>query len=84
VRTELFPLLSAGGRERAERELAALGGLSCSGRALVHGDLGSENVVWETAERMPRLSGVADWDEAVIGDRPRSGPLSPRVTARDW
>ncbi|MFE5159532.1 viomycin phosphotransferase [Streptomyces sp. NPDC056697] len=68
VRTELFPLMSAGGRERAERELAALDALPHLTSAVVHGDLGGENVLWETVDGVPRLSGVVDWDEVSIGD----------------
>ncbi|MET8705170.1 MULTISPECIES: viomycin phosphotransferase [Streptomyces] len=68
VRTELFPLMSDGGRERAERELAALDALPHLTSAVVHGDLGGENVLWETVDGVPRMSGVVDWDEVGIGD----------------
>lgn len=68
VRAELFGLMSYDGRRRAERELAALDGLPHLTTAVVHGDLGAENVLWETADRRPRLSGVVDWDEAALGD----------------
>ncbi|MGA4843778.1 viomycin phosphotransferase [Streptomyces sp. G45] len=68
VRAELFPLMSDGGRRRAERELAALDGLPPHASAVVHGDLGGENVLWETVAGLPRLSGVVDWDEVGIGD----------------
>lgn len=68
VRTELFPLMSVGGRERAERELAALDALPHLTSAVVHGDLGGENVLWETVDGVPRLSGVVDWDEVSLGD----------------
>ncbi|MFF9571473.1 viomycin phosphotransferase [Streptomyces sp. NPDC014685] len=68
VRAELFPLMSAGGRERAERELVALDALPHLTTAMVHGDLGGENVLWETVDSVPRLSGVVDWDEVGIGD----------------
>jgi aminoglycoside phosphotransferase (APT) family kinase protein len=68
VRTELFPLMTADGRERAERELVALDALPHLASAVVHGDLGGENVLWETVDGVPRLSGVVDWDEVGIGD----------------
>ncbi|MFD4235800.1 viomycin phosphotransferase [Streptomyces sp. McG3] len=68
VRADLFPLMSDGGRERAARELAALGGLPPLTSAVVHGDLGGENVLWELSDGVPRLSGVIDWDEVTLGD----------------
>ncbi|TMR41404.1 viomycin phosphotransferase [Actinomadura geliboluensis] len=68
VRTELFQLMSASGRLRAERELAALDGLPHVTHAVVHGDLGAENVLWEWADGLPRLSGVLDWDDVALGD----------------
>ncbi|WP_416968023.1 aminoglycoside phosphotransferase family protein [Streptomyces sp. 4F14] len=68
VRDGLWPLMSATGRARAARELAALEGLPRITSALVHGDLGRENVLWETVGGVPRLGGVVDWDEACLGD----------------
>jgi aminoglycoside phosphotransferase (APT) family kinase protein len=68
VRAELFALMSDPGRRRAERELAALSGLPHLAGAVVHGDLGGENVLWEVTAGRPRLSGVIDWDEAALGD----------------
>ncbi|MGW5381946.1 phosphotransferase family protein [Nocardia sp. NPDC003963] len=68
VRTELFGLMSAGGRRRAEQELGAVEGLPHLTAAVVHGDLGPENVLWESADGLPRLSGVVDWDEVGLGD----------------
>jgi len=68
AREELFPLMSAAGRARAEREIAALEALPRITSALVHGDLGRENVLWETVDGLPRLSGVVDWDEVCLGD----------------
>ncbi|MEV0675490.1 aminoglycoside phosphotransferase family protein [Actinosynnema sp. NPDC050436] len=65
VRSALFPLMSDAGRERAERELAAVLALDHVATGLVHGDLGGENVLWVDG---PRLSGIVDWDEATIGD----------------
>ncbi|WP_380281647.1 viomycin phosphotransferase [Kitasatospora purpeofusca] len=69
VRAELFPLMHHAGRVRAERELAALDGLPHLTSAVVHGDLGGENVLWETVDGLPRLSGVVDWDEVALGDQ---------------
>ncbi|MFC4054154.1 phosphotransferase family protein [Actinomadura syzygii] len=68
VRADLFQLMSDSGRLRAERELTALDGLSHVNRAVVHGDLGAENVLWEWTNGLPRLSGVLDWDDVTIGD----------------
>lgn len=68
VRTELFVLMSATGRLRAERELTALDGLPDLTRAVVHGDLGAENVLWEWDHGLPRLAGVLDWDDVTISD----------------
>ncbi|WP_131741646.1 phosphotransferase family protein [Actinomadura roseirufa] len=68
VRAELFPLMSPHGRLRAEQELQALDGLPHLTDAVVHGDLGPENVLWETRDGLPRLTGVVDWDEAALGD----------------
>ncbi|MFI6799736.1 viomycin phosphotransferase [Streptosporangium canum] len=68
VRAELFPLMSDGGRRQAERELAALDSLPDITEAVVHGDLGAENVLWVRDDGLPRLSGVIDWDEVTIGD----------------
>ncbi|WP_428831351.1 viomycin phosphotransferase [Actinomadura chokoriensis] len=68
VRAELFPLMSGGGRLRAERELSALDGLPHVTGAVVHGDLGAENVLWEWTDGLPRLSGVLDWDGVALGD----------------
>lgn len=70
VRDELFALMSGAGRARAERELAALDGLPYRASAVVHGDLGGENVLWvRDAGGPPRLVGVVDWDGAALGDR---------------
>ncbi|MFB7471300.1 viomycin phosphotransferase [Kitasatospora sp. NPDC056184] len=69
VRAELLPLMHDAGRVRAARELAALDGLPHLTSAVVHGDLGGENVLWETVDGLPRLSGVVDWDEVALGDQ---------------
>ncbi|MER6611500.1 viomycin phosphotransferase [Streptomyces sp. NPDC000927] len=68
VRAELFPLMSDSGRLRAGRELAALGSLPHLTQALVHGDLGAENVLWEWKQGLPRLAGVLDWDDVTLSD----------------
>ncbi|WP_432278324.1 phosphotransferase family protein [Nocardia carnea] len=68
VREELFGLMSERGRRRAERELAALGGLPHITPAVVHGDLGAENVLWEWEHGLPRLTGVLDWDDVALSD----------------
>ncbi|MGK5501111.1 viomycin phosphotransferase [Streptomyces sp. URMC 125] len=68
VRVELFPLMSDSGRLQAERELTALDSLPHLTRAVVHGDLGAENVLWEWTHGLPHLSGVLDWDDVTLGD----------------
>ena len=68
VRAELFPLMSDSGRLRAERELTALDSLPHLTRAVVHGDLGAENVLWEWTHGLPHLSGVLDWDDVTLSD----------------
>jgi aminoglycoside phosphotransferase (APT) family kinase protein len=68
VRAELFELMSDSGRLRAQRELAALDGLPHHNQAVVHGDLGAENVLWEWTYGLPRLAGVLDWDDVTLGD----------------
>ncbi|WP_280388104.1 phosphotransferase family protein [Nocardia wallacei] len=68
VRAELFGLMSGTGRRRAEQELAAVESLPDLDAAVVHGDLGPENVLWESVDGLPRLIGVVDWDEVGLGD----------------
>ncbi|MEV8631956.1 viomycin phosphotransferase [Streptosporangium sp. NPDC051023] len=68
VRAELFRLMSDSGRLRAERELAALDSLPHLTRAVVHGDLGAENVLWEWTHGLPHLAGVLDWDDVALSD----------------
>ncbi|MFD0623539.1 viomycin phosphotransferase [Streptomyces sanglieri] len=68
VRAELFQLMSDSGRLRAERELAALDRFPHVTRAVVHGDLGAENVLWEWTHGLPHLSGVLDWDDVTLSD----------------
>ncbi|WP_280234705.1 phosphotransferase family protein [Nocardia cyriacigeorgica] len=68
VRAELYPLMSGPGRAHAERELSALDQLATPADAVVHGDLGGENLLWETTEDGPTLRGVVDWDDVSLGD----------------
>ncbi|WP_126636799.1 phosphotransferase family protein [Embleya hyalina] len=68
VRAELYPLMSPTGRGRADAELGAVQALSPVVSALVHGDLGGDNLLWTTVDGTPRLSGVLDWDEVSLGD----------------
>jgi aminoglycoside phosphotransferase (APT) family kinase protein len=68
VRAELFQHMSRAGRLRAERELAALDNLPHITQAVVHGDLGAENVLWEWRDGLPHLSGVLDWDDVTLSD----------------
>lgn len=69
VRAELLQLMSHAGRLRAERELTALGNLPHLTHAVVHGDLGAENVLWEWRDGLPHLSGVLDWDDVALSDQ---------------
>lgn len=64
VRNELFPLMSARGRDRASGELDQLLGLPAARATLVHGDLGGTNLRFTEG----RLVGVLDWDGAHLGD----------------
>ncbi|MER5349252.1 viomycin phosphotransferase [Kitasatospora sp. NPDC002551] len=74
VRAELFRLMSDSGRLRAEQELAALDSLPHLTRAVVHGDLGAENVLWEWTHGLPHLAGVLDWDDVELGDQAEDLP----------
>ena len=69
VTAVLFPLMSGKGRDRAEAELNQVLALDSAGDALVHGDLGGTNLLWDSAESGPRLTGILDWDEAQIGNQ---------------
>ncbi|MFE9582617.1 phosphotransferase family protein [Nocardia sp. NPDC006044] len=68
VRIELYPLMNIAGRDRADQELSALAALPHLTDALVHGDLGGENLLWDNASGLPVLRGVVDWDSACLGD----------------
>ena len=65
----LFPLMSSKGQKKAEVELNQVLVLDPVGDALVHGDLGGENLLWITTESGPQLTGILDWDEAEIGNQ---------------
>jgi aminoglycoside phosphotransferase (APT) family kinase protein len=65
----LFPLMSDRGRRRAEAELARATAVDPAGTALVHGDLGGTNLLWDAAPPGPRLAGILDWDEAHLGSQ---------------
>jgi len=65
----LFPLMSDRGRRRAEAELARVAAVDPAGTALVHGDLGGSNLLWDITEAGPRLAGVLDWDDAHLGSQ---------------
>jgi aminoglycoside phosphotransferase (APT) family kinase protein len=67
VRRVLFGLMSGPGRQRAEAELARVAAVNPAGIALVHGDLGGANLLWDAAPSGPRLTGILDWDEAHLG-----------------
>jgi aminoglycoside phosphotransferase (APT) family kinase protein len=91
VRSVLFPLMSAAGRQRAEAELAAVEAVPSTGAALVHGDLGGANLLFEESGGVPRLTGVLDWDDACIGSQANDlaslaatfgWPLTTRVDRR--
>jgi Ser/Thr protein kinase RdoA (MazF antagonist) len=69
VRQALYPLMSGPGQARAEAELAAVAKLTPAGGALVHCDLGGDNLLWTAVAGRPKLSGILDWDEACAGDQ---------------
>lgn len=69
VRTVLFPLMSEMGRSRAGDELAAVLTVPAEGDALVHTDLGGSNLLLTTADGLPRLTGILDWDGACVGNQ---------------
>lgn len=65
----LFPLMSGDGRKRAAAELARVQNVDATGSALVHSDLGGENLLWETSGPQPVLTAVLDWDGAHLGSQ---------------
>ena len=69
VAAVLFPLMSDDGRKRAEAELARVQNVDATGSAPVHGDLGGENLLWETSGPQPVLAAVLDWDGAHLGNQ---------------
>ena len=91
VRQVLFPLMSGDGRHRAETELAAVAGVTATGDALIHSDLGGANLLWTTDGGQPCLEGVLDWDGASLGNQANDvasiavtvgWPLAERIHAR--
>ncbi|WWW21383.1 phosphotransferase [Nocardia vulneris] len=77
VRAELYPLMNAAGRARADRELAGLDTLPHRTDAVVHGDLGGEKTTLIT--RRSAASSIGTVCASVT--RPKTSPRSPRATA---
>jgi aminoglycoside phosphotransferase (APT) family kinase protein len=69
VASDLFPLMSPGGRARAGAELTRVLAVDPTGEALAHGDLGGGNLLWTVTDSEFRLTGVLDWDGAQIGSQ---------------
>jgi aminoglycoside phosphotransferase (APT) family kinase protein len=69
VAAVLFPLMSADGRRRAGADLTRVLAVEPAGEALVHGDLGGGNLLWQGSGAECRLAGILDWDEAHIGSQ---------------
>lgn len=68
VEQHLFPLMSQQGRDRARGELDEVLALPVPpSPALVHNDLGGDNVLWELDSSL-RVAGVIDWDELGLGN----------------
>jgi aminoglycoside phosphotransferase (APT) family kinase protein len=78
----LFPLMSAGGRQQATAELQAVLQIDPVGDALVHEDLGGDNLRWDLAGPQPRLTGVLDWDGASLGSQ--SADLASLAATYGW
>ena len=67
IRAEVLPGLAGAGRLLAEAELgAAVRAASGAPAGLLHGDLGSTNLLVDRIEG--RLTGVLDWEGAGLGD----------------
>ncbi|GIH14949.1 phosphotransferase family protein [Rugosimonospora africana] len=67
VEQELFPLMSARGRQRARHELDRVLALPPpTTPVLVHGDLGGDNLLWDSGPPL-RLASVIDWDALFLG-----------------
>jgi aminoglycoside phosphotransferase (APT) family kinase protein len=69
VREVLFPLMSDHGRVRAEAELDRVRKVDATGDALVHSDLGGDNLLWDTSGPRPTLAAVLDWDGVHLGNQ---------------
>lgn len=68
--TTLYPLMSRAGRVRAAAELDRVLAVDPTGDAVVHGDLGGDNLLWSRdGDGRPRLSGILDWDGVQIGSQ---------------
>jgi aminoglycoside phosphotransferase (APT) family kinase protein len=78
----LFPLMSPEGRRKAAAELRAVLALDPAGDALVHEDLGGDNLRWDLAGPQPRLTGVLDWDGACLGSQ--SADLASLAATYGW
>lgn len=78
----LFPLMPDAGRRRATAELAAVMTVDPTGDALVHGDLGSSNLLWARAGSGFHLTGILDWDEAHLGSQ--ADDLASLATILGW
>lgn len=69
--TKLFPLMSGAGREAvsaryAEYQTTGKAGAADGWQALVHGDFGPSNILWDPESR--RITGVIDFGSAGLGD----------------
>jgi aminoglycoside 2''-phosphotransferase len=69
VRAVLHPLMTDGGRQRSELELAAICAVDPSGTALVHTDLGGGNLLLTAHGDAQTVTGVLDWDGSQIGNQ---------------
>jgi aminoglycoside phosphotransferase (APT) family kinase protein len=69
VATVLFPLMTGQGRALAQEELNRVLAIDLAGEALVHGDLGTTNLLWADADTKPSLASVLDWDGAHLGSQ---------------
>jgi aminoglycoside phosphotransferase (APT) family kinase protein len=57
------------GKRSREAELDLVQAVQATGSALVHGDLGGTNLLWNASGHAPHLTGILDWDEAHIGNQ---------------
>ncbi|MFC9997823.1 phosphotransferase family protein [Nocardia sp. NPDC127526] len=73
VRDRLYPLMSPRGRTRADRKLAAVQSLGGGHASLVHGDLGAENMLWDSSS-----APEATAPSVASVHRPRGSAESPQ------